>query len=176
MHAEHPVPWGRLGGVLVLAGLLAAGSAQAQSRYVVSADGMTVTDSRTGLEWQRCVAGLVPPGCTPSLAIISGLAHIGYNHEQALAYAATQAGAGWRLPNVKELSSLMDRSLVKIPPDFTTVVATIDAVAFPNTPAIVTWTSSPVAGYPSDAWNVNFSTAFVYHLPRLSGGVVRLVR
>ena len=170
MHAEHPVPWGRLGGVLVLAGLLAAGSAQAQSRYVVSADGMTVTDSRTGLEWQRCVAGTVLPGCTLGLPIILGRSSIYYSHEQALAYAATQAGAGWRLPNVKELSSLRERSLVKIP------VATIDALAFPNTPAIVTWTSSPVAGYPSDAWSVHFADGFVYHLPRLSFGVVRLVR
>ena len=60
----------------------------------------TVTDTTTGLMWQKATA----PGP--------------YTWQQALAYAETLTLAGytdWRLPNRKELFSLVDRSTFEPP-------------------------------------------------------------
>ncbi len=70
---------------------------------------------------------------------------------QAGAYCSSLSLAGqtgWRLPSEIELYSLVDFTV--------TSGATIDATAFPNTPAVWFWSSSPVAGYPSYAWVVDF--------------------
>jgi hypothetical protein len=61
-----------------------------QNDFHDNADG-TVTDRATGLVWQKNDSGK------------------GMNWEQALAYAA-KAGNGWRLPNAKELQSILDYS------------------------------------------------------------------
>lgn len=144
----------------MLVSLLAVGPAQAQAnRYTVSADGSMVADGRTGLVWQRCALGQVPPSCIGTATT--------FTHEQALTAAANQAGAGWRLPNVKELVSLVDR---------TVVVPTIDALAFPGTPATWFWSSSPVVGSPSLAWYVFFNDGYVGNSYRSNPLAVRLVR
>ena len=60
-----------------------------------------------------------------------------YTHEQALQLAAAQAsstGKAWRLPNIKELSSIVDRNLHN--PAF-------DPTAFPATPESDFWSASP---------------------------------
>ena len=95
-----------------------------------------------------------------------------FTHELALTRARDQAsstGVAWRLPNVKELASVVDRS--KSNP-------AIDTVAFPVTPADAFWSSSPNVGYAGSAWSVNFYVGGVYDV---SGGrgvtlPVRLVR
>jgi len=47
--------------------------------------------------------------------------------------------------------------------DFTvTSGATIDATAFPSTPAEPFWTSSPYAGSSGDAWVVDFYNGYWY--------------
>jgi len=55
---------------------------------------------------------------------------------------------GYRLPTVKELSTLVDLTVTPGPK--------IDQTAFPDTPATSFWTSSPYAGSPSAAWGVSF--------------------
>ncbi len=88
------------------------------------------------------------------------------SHEGALAYAATQIG--WRLPNIKELSSLVDTS--KISP-------ATDTVAFPGTTSTTYWSSTPDVQLPSSAWGVEFTLGAVKSTPRNTFGVlVRLVR
>lgn len=143
----------------LLVGLCLLGSAQAQSRYTVASSGTEVTDTKTGLTWQRCSAGQSWSGttCTGSAAT--------YTHEQALAYAKTQTG--WRLPTVKELSSLADKSRSN---------PTIDSAAFPATPSDWYWTSSPVVGYSYSAWYVHFNYGYVDYNSRGSTLRVRLVR
>jgi hypothetical protein len=59
-----------------------------QNDFRSNGDG-TITDLATGLVWQKKDSGK------------------GMNWEQALAYAA-KAGNGWRLPNAKELQSILD--------------------------------------------------------------------
>ncbi len=94
----------------------------------------TVTDTATKLVWQQAV----DPGT--------------YTWAGAKSYCAglSLAGGGWRVPSMKELMTLVDFSVGPPGP-------TIDAAAFPNTPADYFWSSSPLAGQSSYAWLVFFS-------------------
>ena len=133
--------------------------------FVVSADGQEVTDSATGLIWRRCAEGMVF-----SLGACTGTAST-FTHELALTRARTEAiatGVAWRLPNVKELSSITDKSLSK---------PAIDATAFPATPADVFWSSSPLIGQSAMAWHVSFFDGLVsVNTLRSTTLYVRLVR
>ena len=149
---------------MVLAGCLWAGLGQAVERFVVSADGQEVTDTRTGLIWRRCAEGMAFKGntCTGNPTA--------YSHEAALQRAtreATRTGLDWRLPNVKELSSLVDRSRSG---------PAIDSKAFPATPSEWFWSSSPYVGNASSAWFVYFGDGNVGSNYRGSYLAVRLVR
>lgn len=97
-----------------------------------------------------------------------------FSHEEALRRGQSQTG--WRLPNVKELASIVDRSRVS---------PAADPVAFPGTPPEWTWTSTPYAGEPQHAWVVGFDYGVVVsgdRAGRFSGGTsvgyvtLRLVR
>jgi hypothetical protein len=142
----------------LLAGL--AGTVQAQARFSYSSNGSEVTDSKTGLVWQRCSAGQSWSGST-----CTGTATT-YTHEAALTYAQTQTG--WRLPNVKELASLVDR---------TVTIPSIDSVAFPATAVNHYWSASPYVGDADFAWIVGFNGGDIHHSFNRSNVVqVRLVR
>jgi hypothetical protein len=154
-----PISWSLCVAALVM-GLSTWTPVQAQSRYAYSADGSEVTDAQTGLVWRRCSAGQIWSGtsCVGGLTVLT--------HEGALAYAATQTG--WRLPNIKELTSLVDTS--KRSP-------ATDTVAFPGTTSTTYWSSTPDVQLPSSAWGVEFSLGAVNSTPRNTFGVlVRLVR
>lgn len=137
----------------------------ASPRYTVSSDGQEVTDNQTNLIWRRCAEGMNWDGAT-----CAGVASA-FTHEEALQLAATQAvstGVAWRLPNIKELSSITDRNLT---------YPAIDTVAFPSTPANWFWSSSPSVGYSYFAWYVGFDVGGVYGSYRVNGSShVRLVR
>ena len=148
-----------LAGLALGLSLLAAPAVWAQGRYTISASGTEVTDTRTGLIWQRCSAGQSWSGGTCSGSAAT------YTHEAALAYAQSQSG--WRLPNVKELASLADRS--RLDP-------AIDADVFPGTPSYWYWSSSPVAGYADRAWGVVFDNGYFSSYNRGNDSHVRLVR
>ncbi|MEO6423080.1 MAG: DUF1566 domain-containing protein [Candidatus Nitrotoga sp.] len=138
--------------------------AQIQSRYVISAEGDEVADSKTGLVWRRC-----PEGMTASSSGCNGVA-AAYTWEQSLALAndaALASGKSWRLPDVKELSSIVDASFGN---------PAIDTNAFPGTPATPFWSASPVENNSSKAWYVMFYGGFMNTY--VCGGKlqVRLVR
>ena len=67
-----------------------------ESRYIISADGSEVSDIHTNLIWQRCVVGQVWDGSTCS----------GSADQLDLSNVLNAGDDEWRLPNVKELSSL----------------------------------------------------------------------
>jgi hypothetical protein len=150
-----------LAALSLLVGLV--GTIQAQTRFTYSTDGSEVSDAKTGLVWQRCTVGQSWSGSTctgtPSQ----------YSHEAALAYTKNQVG--WRLPNVKELSSLLDRSVIG---------PSIDLVAFPATPARYGyWSASPLSPGTTGtnaAWSVDFSSGEVFYDNRTGIYLVRLVR
>ncbi len=160
---------------LVIYAALLAISTQAQTltRYTVSADGQEVTDRKTNLIWRRCAEGMVVSGGT-----CTGKAK-DFTHEAAMRRAAAQAsstGKAWRLPNIKELSSIVDKSRSN---------PAIDPMAFPATPVNWFWSASlyfddsvnafDVDATPS-AWDVDFSTGFADSGYRTNSHDVRLVR
>ena len=148
--------------ILLLGILPVAASAQP---HVISADGSEVTDQKTGLIWRRCSEGMVYSGgtCTSTAST--------FTHEAALQRAAAQAsstGIAWRLPNVKELSSITDRNFIN---------PATDTFAFPATPAAgLFWSATPDMNGPLDAWYVDFGSGKVWFDARSSSYYVRLVR
>jgi len=134
----------------------------AADRFVVN--GAEVTDASTGLIWRRCVEGQVLSGDTCVGAPYT------FTWEDALAQALAEAegtGVAWRVPNIKELASLMELS--KVGP-------AIDTTAFPQTPSLVHWSSSPVTGMPTGYWAVNFNLGGVGKLSHRYLYALRLVR
>lgn len=134
------------------------------SRYELLAEGTEVLDRATGLIWQRCSLGQTwdGSGCAGAAAT--------YTWQEALA----QADGHWRVPNVKELRSLIEYACVP----------TINGTIFPDVPvtqswqpAIHYWTASPFAHHPLQSWGVNFTNGGDYPgTPRTYPMWVRLVR
>jgi hypothetical protein len=99
--------------------------------YTDNQDG-TVTDNVTGLMWQQAV-----PSDTSAWV-------------DAVAFCSTLPLAGhndWRLPSFIELESIVDYGQFN---------PSINGAYFPSTPSLYFWSSSSVAGSPSNAWFVNF--------------------
>lgn len=146
--------------ILILTKGLAVHAAcpSAFGRFV--ADGGQVIDNQTGLVWQRCSLG----------QSWSGSACIGvatkYTHEQALSSVKNQNG--WRLPNIKELASLIDVGCVN---------PAIDQKFFPDGLSDITayWSSTPYVGISKNAWFVNVYWGTANFEFRNSGLLVRLV-
>jgi Protein of unknown function (DUF1566) len=134
------------------------------TRYVYSPDGTEVEDIVTGLTWRRCAEGMTWTGST-----CTGTAST-FTHEQALMAAKNQTG--WRLPNIKELSSTFDE---------TQFAPAIDATVFPVTPSKRFWSSTPYVGLSGDVvgastWVVDFYDGFVGTYSRDTPYYIRLVR
>ncbi|WP_341903198.1 DUF1566 domain-containing protein [Polaromonas sp. YR568] len=138
--------------------------ALAQGRYTVSADEQEVTDSKTGLIWRRCAEGMTWKGRT-----CTGKAGF-YNHSEATARAkaASSATAEWRLPILKELSSIVAVREAE------EGKAAIDPNAFPGTPVARYWTAS--SSGPGYFTYVGFSDGGAGESPRSAPGALRLVR
>lgn len=117
----------------------AAGAPAGQ--YTISPE--TVRDNRTGLVWQRCIAGRSGATCTDGTTLAK-------NWTAAATYCVhLDLGgytSGWRLPTYKELQSIVDRR---------TSGPAVDRTAFPSTPSDFFWSSSPLA-YDEGAWGVDF--------------------
>ena len=118
-----------------------------------------VNDAWTGLQWRRCQEGRTWTG-SQCLGYTTT-----FTHEAALAHSRNKIG--WRLPNVKELGSLLDLNLSSL---------RIDEIAFPA-PANRSWTSSADEGTAYEAWYVDFSSYIpVDHDNRTYTKAIRLVR
>jgi hypothetical protein len=115
------------------------------SRFTDNGDG-TVTDTATGLQWKRCAEGQTWIGgtCTGSVTT-----HTWWGALQ-LADAATYAGqSDWRLPNIKELSSIVERACRQ---------PAIDLAVFPfGSPSFTLFSASPDASAAHKAWIVDFA-------------------
>ena len=135
------------------------------ARYTLSTDGQEVIDIQTNLIWRRCPEGMVASGgaCTGNA--------ITFTHEQALQRATAQAGstgAAWRLPNIKELSSIADKNNSN---------PAIDPTAFPTTPSNDFWSASPGVGVGLGlACGVSFADGGFGYGGRANSNYVRLVR
>jgi len=115
---------------LVITAPLAAWAVAPAGRYI--ATGGIVRDTKTGLDWQQ----MTPTGTfhqTDAVAYCRGTTH--------------GLGSGWRLPNIRELQTLVDGS-------------GIDRTFFPSTPTAGAyfWSSTKYAPSPTEGnfWQVNF--------------------
>nr|WP_315475663.1 DUF1566 domain-containing protein [uncultured Undibacterium sp.] len=147
--------------ILVTVCMLVVAPAHAQ-RYSYSADGSEVTDSQTGLTWSRCIEGMSWNGTTCAGSRIL------FSQVQAQARAKAKVG-GWRLPSVKELSSIVDRSRIS---------PAIDIVAFPATPTTFSPTRTSTPNVTKVGWPmyVDFDDGFIGSVPNTSPYNVRLVK
>ncbi|MDO5650843.1 MAG: DUF1566 domain-containing protein [Moraxella sp.] len=155
-----------VGAILLLTALPITAQAQTctastrpDSRYTVMTNGTEVKDNVTGLIWQRCSLGQTWSGTT----CIGTVSH--YNWQQALT-ATNAIGNGYRLPNIKELNSLVDDACYS---------PAINERLFPNTAGEPYWSSSPSADTGA-VWIVEFYNSYTYPSSKSDSGYVRAVR
>jgi hypothetical protein len=144
--------------------VLTAGSALAQGRYAISADGQEVTDSTARLVWKRCAEGQRWDGkaCTGKAMKFT------YAGAKKSAAAAAKDGKSWRIPTREELVALVDKKQKKKP--------RIDVAAFPQTAAAPFWASRAGSDDDLNAWLVNFSSGKVHANLGQAKFPLRLVR
>jgi hypothetical protein len=120
-----------------LAGAGVGRAAAPAGRYVIGEG--TVYDTRTNLTWQRVVPAAM------------------YDQADAASYCAALGlgGSVWRLPTMREILTIMDLSVGPPGP-------TIDATAFPDTPAGFFWSGTQYSGTPGSAWSAQFYYGFAY--------------
>ncbi len=130
--------------------------------YTNGSDG-TVTDTRTGLMWKKCSEGQTGSTCSGTAGAYTWSAALG------LAAASRFAGhADWRVPNVKELRSLVEECRTG---------PAINDTIFPSTPSSSFWSSSPSDYTSTYAWYVYFGNGYSSDYSfRSHNGSVRLVR
>lgn len=135
---------------------------QASSRY--SASNGVVTDNKTSLMWQQCSLGQ-----TYSSGSCSGTAtRLTWTVATSQASAASDFGfSDWRLPDRKELESLVDLACAS---------PAINAEIFPATAAVRYWSSSPYLSGDSLLWSLNFYDGQVFAQAGTETAAVRLVR
>lgn len=114
-------------------------------RFVDHGDG-TITDTCTGLTWQQVTADVNDDGVVDASDVV--------NWFDALLYCESLTLGGeedWRLPNVRELQSLVDygRYNVALDPLFTALPSWY-------------WTSTTEAEDSISAWYVDFAMGYVY--------------
>ncbi|MFH0729814.1 MAG: DUF1566 domain-containing protein [Pseudomonadota bacterium] len=108
------------------------GDSAVSGRMIDNGDG-TITDKVTGLMWQKQDDGIIR------------------SWESALTHCETLSIADyddWRMPNIKELTSIVD---------FCERYPSVDTTFFPNTAASPYWSASSRAGSPEGAWIIDFS-------------------
>lgn len=134
------------------------------SRYQTLNNGSEVKDLQTNLIWQRCSLGQSWGGSS-----CSGSANT-YAWQDAMVAASSQKSSGWRLPNIKELQTLVEEACESPSINETLLpIATTDAMYF---------SSSPVAKFATAAWVLNFKKGIAFFNPDNKSELkyVRLVR
>lgn len=112
------------------------------NRFTDNGDG-TVKDKQTGLIWMRCTLGQTWGGVTCTGDALE------YIWQQTLQVADGYSFAGsgeWRVPNINELESIIERACYS---------PTINLTIFPATPLSSFWSSSPSANGNS-VWHASF--------------------
>lgn len=150
--AEHPKPWVAPEPVHICKPE-SIPAATPTADFVDNRDG-TVTHKRTGLAWMRCSLGQSWDGKS-----CAGEAKK-YVWKKALQAAADFNAAGgyaghadWRLPNIKELDSIVETQCID---------PSINLEMFPATPVFRFWSSTPSTSHEFGyAWHVGFFDGYV---------------
>ena len=120
------------------------------SRYELLNSNTEVKDKKTGLIWQRCSLGQTWNG---TACISDALSPYWVNTSfpsqgNNILQTVKNMGNGWRVPNIKELDSLIEQACYS---------PSINDVIFPNTPSGGYWSSSPAANDGHLVWVVDFT-------------------
>ncbi|WP_158278908.1 DUF1566 domain-containing protein [Leucothrix arctica] len=125
-------------------------------RFITSND--EVKDLVTNLTWKRCAQGQTwnsdDASCTD--------ASLTFTWSQAL----SEAYDGWRVPNIKELHSIVEVSCRS---------PAINEMIFPNTDSDNFWTASPYINN-AHTWSVSFTDGNDQGFSKSEGMFVRLVK
>jgi len=127
-----------------------------------------VTDNSTGLAWSRCLLGQewdVSLGtCTGEAVRLSWQDAL-----QATVDFTLLDKYDWRLPNIKELASIVERECVS---------PAINSAIFPNTPSDSYWTASPNTNSSliDETWSVAFYSGRIESRDKSQDFYVRMVR
>ena len=116
-----------------------------EGRFIDNGDG-TVTDTCTGLMWQQDTADVNGDGQSTDQDFVRWCA--------ALAYCENLSFAGhddWRLPNVRELQSIVDYG--RFGPSIDPVFGAL---------SLGYWSSTSLADSPASGWYVNFLAGHIY--------------
>ncbi|MDU9048046.1 MAG: DUF1566 domain-containing protein [Candidatus Electrothrix sp. Rat3] len=129
------------------------------SQFTVDSTNKTVVDTKTGLMWKQCLEG--DPACSGSVPA--------YDFTGAVGLVDTANGSGgfagftdWRLPNIKELQSIVEEQCSS---------PAINTTIFPGNPAAEVLSNSPRG---NSWWTIDFTTGDM--LANSTTAHVRLVR
>jgi hypothetical protein len=135
------------------------------TRFTINDDG-TVTDTDTGLMWQRCSYGLTydtdTDSCTGSVQRLSW--------QEALRSAANDTTGDyddWQVPNIKELASILEHSCTE---------PSINEDVFYNTQQQNYWSNTSGVSTLSSAWVYQFDSGLNSLHDKTSNVYLRLVR
>ena len=137
------------------------------ANQTVDAKTNTVIDNGAALMWMRCPLGysLENNSCSNNAEMPSA-----FTWEQALAAADTASHAGfndWRLPNRKELDTIVNRNCFE---------PANNELFFPATATQNFWTNSPYPFNSQSAWGIEFEFGSHKSLPKSGEYAARLVR
>lgn len=138
------------------------------NRYSINTDN-SVTDTTTHLIWSRCAAGFSWSSQDNSCKINPTDAQE-FTWSEALLYAkakTTNVATPWRLPNTKELESLIKRNCSE---------PAIETAIFSSTDLARHWTSTAAIGYFGNAWAINFNDGSLLTADKTNRYQIRLVR
>ena len=127
------------------------------------AEGAEVLDRSTGLRWMRCPLGM---GWDGSRCTGTATTHLSARDAvQAAKAVARESGLPWRLPNPKELSTLVDTGR-KYP--------ALNPQAFPGVPSLQLYSGTHWPDNPVYFWRLNTAVGLTER--DFWGGAVQLVR
>ena len=140
------------------------------NRYTDNGDG-TISDHQTGLMWSKCSYGQTYDAndANSDGIICEGSPAFG-TWQQAFAWAADSTDHGhsdWRLPNIKELGSIVD---------FGSAKPAINQNIFPNTASGPYWSSTPSRANVLQTIFIGFQAGDYGPSDRISNLYLRLVR
>ncbi len=136
------------------------------NNYQNNNDG-TVTDLQFGLMWLQCSLGQSGRGCARGTAIIFTWDFALQQSKNLNSLGGFAGYSDWRLPNRKELESLVEEACYS---------PAINLILFPNTQTSFYWSSSPNAEDSLKAWGINFNIGHSGSDHRYNANYVRLVR